>query len=71
MTEPFPATMAGDASSGAAAMGSLGYSAAEVEGSGEWWWTCPVHTGVREARRARCPEDGCDHIMISMGKWTD
>ena len=71
VTEPFPATMAGDASSGAAAMGSLGYSAAEVEGSGEWWWTCPVHTGVREARRARCPEEGCDHIMISMGKWTD
>jgi len=71
VTEPFPITAAGDASEGAEAMSSLGYSAAEVEGSGDWWWTCPVHTDVRADRRARCEVDGCGRIMISMGRWTD
>lgn len=71
VTAPFPVTGAGDSGAGADALSSLGYSAADVEGSGDWWWTCPEHTGVRAERRGRCEVDGCERIMISMGRWSE
>ncbi len=71
VTAPFPVEQGADAAAGADALGSLGYSAAEVEGSGDWWWTCPVHTDVRETKRGRHAVDGCNRIMISMGRWSD
>lgn len=73
VVEPFPPTEFTDdqANSGAgAAMGTLGYSQAE-KGDGNWWWTCPVHTDIREDRRGRHEADDCNHIMIPMGVWED
>ncbi len=72
VTAPFPVTATG--AGGAIAgpdLSVLGYSAAEVEGSGDWWWTCPEHTDVHAERRGRCEVDGCERIMISMGRWSD
>ena len=72
--EPFPKLAVGDdeASQGAKdALGGLGYAAAEVEGSGTWWWTCPVHADVRSEKRARHEEGGCGRIMVPIGTWSE
>lgn len=71
VTAPFPIQGASGASGSADALNALGYSAADVEGSGDWWWTCPVHTDQRLDRRGRCEVDGCGRITISMGRWTE
>ena len=67
---PFPVSesTAGDAAS---ALGALGYAAAEMEGTGTWWWTCPEHTDVRSDERMRHDEDGCGRIMIPLGTWKE
>ncbi|MEM9380193.1 MAG: sulfatase [Planctomycetota bacterium] len=71
--EPFRRPAGGDgAGRGASdALGSLGYVAAEVEGSGTWWWTCPVHGDVRADRRGRHEESGCGRILVPIGKWSE
>lgn len=71
VTAPFPIEGASDSAIGADALESLGYSAADVEGSGDWWWTCPAHADQRAERRGRCEVDGCGRITISMGRWTE
>lgn len=71
VTAPFPIQGVSGDSGSAAALEALGYSGADVEGSGDWWWTCPVHTDQRLDRRGRCEVDGCGRITISMGRWTE
>ncbi|QDV07403.1 Arylsulfatase [Planctomycetes bacterium Poly30] len=72
VTEPFPMTeMSSEADGGKSdILISLGYSAAD-KGTGNWWWTCPRHTEVHSDKRQRCPEEGCDRILIPMVQWEE
>ncbi|MEM9802932.1 MAG: sulfatase-like hydrolase/transferase [Planctomycetota bacterium] len=68
--ESFPQA-AGPDEGATAALSGLGYAAAEVEGTGTWWWTCPVHPDVREDRRGRHDVDDCGRILVPQGVWTE
>lgn len=70
VTAPFAGAADGSGDS-SQAFSALGYAAADMEGSGDWWWTCPEHPEVHADARGRHGEDGCNRILIPLCNWTE